>query len=205
MTPETIGGDVKKLVSTVGTNTSPIYLAIEPESYSQVNECFPAVAEKIKRDGGAQRLGWQIWKSDVIVEAEFHAVWESPDGELKDITPKQLDIHKILFLPDPKAKYIGAQVDNIRINIYGNRLVDDFIEIAKAIFRIENKGERAYQHELRLSRKEAGSRNELKGLKDNIYLMIQQGMSRNSFCFCGSRNRYKHCHGKKLVKYLNRL
>lgn len=205
MTPDSIDGDVKKLIKLLGTNTTPVYLDVTPESYSQVVECFPAIEEKIRRDGGSQELGWQIWKTEILVEAEFHAVWKSHDGELRDITPKQISIPRILFLPDPRAKYIGAQVDNIRLNITQNRLVDDFIKISKAIFRIENKESRAFEYELRLSGQEAQIYKVLKQMKEDLYFMIMQGSNRNSPCFCQSEKKYKHCHGNKLDEALNRI
>lgn len=204
MTPTEIDNDVTKLISVICPNSVPIYLTVEPERYVQVKQCFPAVAEKIRRDGGSQVLGWQIWKSDILVEAEFHAVWKPPEGTLRDITPKQLPISRILFLPDPKATYDGCQVDNIRMNISGNRLVDDFITIAKIVFAIENRGERARQHEFTLSNKEAVLYEALKRMQAEVYLMIQNGMTRNSVCFCGSHDKYKykHCHGKRLMQLI---
>ncbi|HFD31464.1 MAG TPA: zinc chelation protein SecC [Gammaproteobacteria bacterium] len=205
MTPDAIDSDVKKLIELLGTNTMPVYLDVKPEPYSQVVGCFPAVKEKISRDGGTQELGWQIWKTDIIVEAEFHAVWKSPDGKLIDITPKQISVPRILFLPAPGEKYNGSQVDNIRINITQNRLVDDFVEISKAIFRIENKGDRAFEYELKLNGQEAHIHETLNQMKTALYVMIMQGLSRNSPCFCQSGKKYKHCHGNKLDKALNRI
>ncbi len=205
MTPDILDDNVQKLITLLDTNTDPIYLDIIPEPYSRVVECFPSVKEKIKKDGGSLELGGQIWKSEILVEAEFHAVWKSPDGELRDITPKQIDIPKILFLPDPRAKYIGSQVDNIRINITKNRLVDDFIEISKAIFRIVNKGNRAFEYELALSGQEAETYKTLQQMKHALQLMTIQGFNRNSPCFCHSGKKYKHCHGHKLDKVLSRI
>lgn len=205
ITPSKIDDDVKKLINMICPGSKPIYLLVEPESYAEVCECFPAVGEKIRRDGGSQQLGWQIWKTGIIMEAEFHVVWKSPSGELKDITPKQMAVQQILFLPDPKVKYEGAQVDNIRINISGNQIVDDFIEVSKAIFRIQNKGQRAFQHKIELAEDEANVYEMLNTLRETISLMVLQGKSKNSPCFCGNRNKYKHCHGKNLGENLNRL
>jgi hypothetical protein len=205
MTPTEVDTDVKKLISIVYPDSVPMFLAVEPESYAQANECFPAVAEKIKRDGGSQALGWQIWKSTMLIEAEFHAVWRSEEGLLKDITPKQIPISKILFLPDSRATYNGSQTDNVRINISDNPIVDDFIKIAKAIFRIENKGEKAFQQEVRLEGKEAAVYNFLKKTQVGVYFLAQNGTTRNGRCFCGNRDKYKHCHGKKLLETLKSL
>ena len=170
-----------------------------------MTECFPAVAEKIKRDGGSQVIGWQIWKSAILIEAEFHAVWKSSEGVLTDITPKQIPNSRILFLPDPKAEYIGAQTDNVRINISGNPIVDDFIEIAKAQFRILNKGNRAMERKVTLSGKEAVIYEALNKVRAGIYLMALNGATRNSRCFCGRPEKYKHCHGKGLIDALRSL
>jgi hypothetical protein len=205
MTPTEIDADVKKLISIVCPNSVPMFLTVEPEAYAQVTECFLAIVEKIKRDGGSQVLGWQIWKSTMLVEAEFHAVWRSEEGLLKDITPKQIPISRILFLPDSRATYNGSQVDNIRINISGNPIVNDFIEIAKAVFRIENKGERAYQRQVQLEGKESAAYDFLKNTGAGVYFLAQNGKTRNGRCFCGSHDKYKHCHGKKLLEVLRSL
>jgi hypothetical protein len=205
LTPSEIDSDVERIIQKINTGTRPIFLDVVPEPYARVVECFPAVEEKIRRDGGMQQIGWQIWKSDILVEAEFHAVWCSPDGCFFDITPKQVLINRILFLPDPNATYRGCQVDNIRLNTTDNRLVDDFIKIAEAIFRLENKGERAMQHQIKLSEQESQLHQALHQTKTAIYLMLRSGLSRNSLCFCQSGRRYKRCHGEGLVDMLDRI
>lgn len=96
-------------------------------------------------------------------------------------------------------------MDNIRINITENRLVDDLIEISKAIFRIENKGDRALEYKLKLSGQEAQLYETLSQIKSELYIMIMQKSNRNSPCFCQSGNKYKHCHGNKLHKALKRI
>lgn len=205
MTPSEIDSDVERLVQEVGAGTRPIFVDVVPEPYANVVECFPAVEEKIRRDGGGQQIGWQIWKTEILVEAEFHAVWVSPDGQCVDITTKQVPTDRILFLPDPKAKYHGCQVDNVRLNITDNRLVDDFINVSEAIFRLENEGERAMQHEISLSGQEAQLYQALRQTKAAIYFMLQQRQSRNSPCFCDSGIKYKRCHGNGLADVLGRI
>lgn len=121
MTPLEIDDDIRRLISLIGVETTPIYVGLSPEPYARVSECFPSVAEKMARDGGAQVLGWQLWKTAILAEGEFHALWRSPAGVLVDITPKQIPVERILFLPDPQTKYVGAQVDNVRLNITNNR------------------------------------------------------------------------------------
>lgn len=203
--PELADEHVKELTMIVCPESKPIYVNVEPESFAEVNECFPAVEKKIEKDGGSRVLGWQIWKTKILIEAEFHAIWKSIGGKLIDITPKQIQFPRILFLSDSKAKYNCVQVDNIRLNISGNRLVDDFIEIAKAIYKMENKGERAFQYEVSFSGKESQIYQNLKKIQVGLSLMIQNGKSRNSSCFCESRSKYKHCCGKFISKQLKSL
>lgn len=202
--PQTIDDNVKRLIKRITTTNKPIYLDVTPESYAEINECIPAVNQKIEKDGGSVQLGWQIWQTpNIMIEAEFHAVWKSPDGTFKDITPKSENIRRILFIPDSKAKYNGALRNNIRLNISGNKLVDDFIRICNAIYKLTNKGERAYKNKIRLSNEESDVHQMLNKVKELVSTMINNGSSRNSPCICGSGDKYKHCHGNLLDDVLS--
>lgn len=203
MTPERIDHDIARLISQLNSTEKPVFVTHRPEQYAQVNECFPAVEKMIAINQGAMCLGWQIWRTNLLVEAEFHAVWRSPQGELIDITPKPRKLQHILFLPMPRAKYDGAQVDNVRLNITGNKVVDDFVSVCEAIFKIENKGERAYQYGLRLVGMERERHAFLQELRVHLEIMASQGLTNRSLCFCGSESKYKHCHGKALKSALN--
>jgi hypothetical protein len=91
-------------------------------------------------NGGKQYNGWAIWEwPKVFIEAEFHCVWESPEGKLIDLTPDDLQLDKILFLPQPKKQYRGCQVNNIRKPLSGDKDVHRFIELAGKRFAERNK------------------------------------------------------------------
>lgn len=205
MTPKKIDHDIARLITQLNSTEQPVFVIHRPEQHAQVNECFPAVEKMVSINQGAMCLGWQIWKTSLLVEAEFHAVWRSPQGELIDITPKPIKLQNILFLPMPHAIYDGAQVDNVRLNITGNNIVDDFITACEAIFKIENKGERAYQYELHLTGMEEKIHAFLQELRVHLEVMASQGLTKRSPCFCGSELKYKHCHGKALESALNAL
>ena len=88
-TPPEITRAVRRLTESVVRGAEPVYLDVQPEADAIVHECFPNVQAKVARDGGQMRCGWQLWEwPHVLVEAEFHAVWVSPAGELVDISPK---------------------------------------------------------------------------------------------------------------------
>lgn len=201
--PSEITKEIELLISKIGSKEKPVYVTCRPNPSSPQNECFPLVAARVKAEGGERVLGWQIWQGQLLVEAEFHAVWKTPTGELLDITPKSQPFKQIFFLAVPRAKYEGKQINNIRLNITGNPLVDEFISVHDAVFRIENKGDRAFEYQLSLSGKEANAHHKLSAAKPMLEMMALQGYTRNSACPCGSGEKYKICHGKIVKKFVN--
>jgi len=204
--PEKIDHRIASLVEEIGVSEKPLYIDVTPEPYAEVKECFSAVNRKVSRDGGNCQLGWQVWQiPDIMIEAEFHAVWKSPQGTLVDITPKSKPISRILFIPDCNSNYDGAQRNNIRLNVSGNRLVDDFIRTSNAIHNLMNKGQRAYQRECDLSDDEALTYQLLMNIKDMILKMAVAGKNINTLCICGSGKKYQFCHGRILSELLKKI
>jgi hypothetical protein len=188
---------LKQLVDKMRLVAKPVLVPIRPSAESTVNECFPNVERQIASFGGTQILGWQIWKTKNLIEAEFHAIWKTVNDELIDITPKIVSMNEILFVEDQEYLYEGMQVDNIRLNITGNLLVDDLILVSETIFEIENRGSRAYEYELSLGGDELRIWETLNLMKMQLPIMLGKGLTRNQRCFCGA-NKYKKCHGKFL-------
>lgn len=185
---------VAGLVHQLVPEGKPVYIDVTPVRFAKVKGCFPAVLEQMRQHGGAMVSGWQLWESSVILEAEYHAVWQAPDGVLHDITPKELPIERILFLPDPARPYNGASRDNIRLNISGNPLVDAEIAIAEALFAVENCGARAYQCEVTLTHQEAAARDFLIKQRGPLAAMILRKLTVDSPCYCKSRQPFRACH-----------
>jgi len=103
----------------------------------------------IRNKGGSIQYGWQIWETlpNLMVEAEFHAVWKDGNGVFHDITQKSLpNIKQILFLPDHSRKYLGKQIDNVRIPLQDEVLIKQFIENAEKYFEATNRGALANYH-----------------------------------------------------------
>ena len=194
----------------------PVVVPVSPAPYAKINDCFPSVKEKINRDGGSMLLGWTLRNENFLMIADFHAVWKSPCGELLDVTPKGIlnprgenlivPTDKISFVFAPHAKYEGQQVNSVYLNISGNPLVDDFIDCAHYMFRIENKGSRATQHgEIEIFGAEGAEYNSVRFIKTSLARMMHAGIqSSRSPCFCGSGNRYRNCHRKILYGILKK-
>jgi uncharacterized protein YchJ len=205
MTPATIDKDVKQLVMKVDPTHEPLYVHIKPEQGAEALDCFRVVEQKVKTAGGRIVYGWQVWKTPHLIEAECHAVWENPKGDLIDITPKQLPVTRILFLEDENVQYQGKQIDNIRLNISGNDLVDDLITVSEENFAFLNRGERADVHELSLNHEQKRHLDYIQMMQYMISAMLGQKATRNSPCFCGNMKKYSECHGENLLQKLREV
>ncbi|MDC7699567.1 hypothetical protein [Vogesella indigofera] len=144
--PKSDNQRVKQLAASLSAE-SLMTVPCQPLPDKPVLECFRIVPEQVQAHGGKQVTGWTIWEwPNVLIEAEFHAVWQRPDGTLVDITPRTQSFESILFLPDPKKVYRGRQVDNVRRALSDSLLVNRLIQASEELFRAMNKGDLADQH-----------------------------------------------------------
>lgn len=129
-----------------------------------------------------------------MVEAIFHAVWESPDGRTVDVTPQGIPVARVMFIPDPSIRYEGRQIPNVRLNISGMIAVDHLIRFNELKFAIQNVGERAEQHAIMITPMEANALQWLETYRDAMSGALSAGMTDDSPCFCDSGRPYRHCH-----------
>lgn len=184
----------------------PVFLRVQPRAGAKANGCVEAVNAAINDFGGQIVYGWQIWQTEIITEAEFHAVWRATDGTVLDVTPKAIPgIGHILFAEDPTIRYIGRQIENVRINNTGNALLDDMIQINEARFRMMNAGGRADETRVVLQGEEKEIYAYLGIIQINIETYIKEGGSTATECYCGSGGRYYECHGDDLKATLLQL
>jgi hypothetical protein len=140
-TPNTIGPSVEALRKELHLQEEPIWIPVQSRSDSKPADCFCDVKHQIAEFGGSAIYGWQIWEwPRIMIEAEFHAVWNSPDEEILDVSVKPDGENRILFLPDPNRTYEGRQIDNVRVALWKNNLVHAFIGTSKQIFEVREKG-----------------------------------------------------------------
>ena len=110
LTPQALTDVVLRFCRRVNAAVSPVFVPIVPGPNAKVNECFPNVQAKIAVDGGGFENGWQIWEwPNVYIEAEFHSVWVSAQGDRVDVTPKPIPMDRILFVSDPSRSYAEKQ------------------------------------------------------------------------------------------------
>lgn len=85
---------------------APVYVPLVPEPDARPAYCFDNSVRQASLHGGAALYGWAIWHwPGRWFEAEHHAVWQRPDGELLDVTPQPGAPEQILFLPDPEKVF----------------------------------------------------------------------------------------------------
>jgi len=197
-TPKEIDESVADFCKEVVKDSLPYYVNVVPEPWSEANECFHNVAKKVESEGGNIIYGWQVWLwPEVFIEAEFHAIWQSPSGECIDITPKQCQSDNILFIPDSKMTYQGADVDNIRNKLSPNKLIDDFITLAKCRFQLVSGGKNGKKKEVSVPEHEL---NTLTQLHQMVFQMLKEEKTQNAMCLCNSGSKYKHCHKKNVLQ-----
>lgn len=145
--PDRISAPIRRLANRISDGTKPLYIPSRPDAKAIELDCFENVRKKIESDGGSSIYGWNVWFcAGILIEAEFHSVWKSPAGEMLNVTPLPIETDRILFIPDPKRKYEGVQVDNIRIALQKNPLIKEYIQLHQRMFKIMNRGDLAHQH-----------------------------------------------------------
>lgn len=144
---ETSSGLVDSIKSVRGISLEALYVDVMAFPGCRENDCFANVEMVAKARGGKRVLGWAIWElPQVYGEAEFHAVWQDPKGNLYDVNPRQYPAKRVLFLEDPSAIYEGRRVDNIRIAISEKAGVRNFLDACRDEFELINQGDRAGIH-----------------------------------------------------------
>lgn len=138
---------VQAFCSKLATGSESRLVDCRPLPGQPFNECLSIVEQQVARHGGQQLTGWAIWEvPGLFIEAEFHAIWQQPSGQLACLTPRPQWFPRILFVPDPARKYAGRQIDNIREPLVRDRDVIRFLYLFRRRFEILNEGDLANQH-----------------------------------------------------------
>ena len=195
-----------KLIEKIGSKPPPQRIRVIAEQYAEPDDCFNNVLRKIEIDNGSIIYGWKIFRSQILIEAEKHAIWKSDNGELIDITPDNFFPNEIFFIEDDTDwKYEGNYEVNIIINTTNNPLVDDFILLSKTIMKLKQTGERNSKKELIMLKPIADVINFLSLDKYEREKFIYSNKSIDSLCYCNSGNKYKDCHGLYLKESFKEL
>jgi len=200
--PNTITPEVLRLRDRINPDSVPIFVPIEPSAEAIKQECFPNVIAHVEKYGGRAITGWSVGSiPGILIEGEFHCVWETPQGNFVDITPVDSRSGLTLFIPDPASSYSGGVENNIRLPLSNDQLILDFIAGNEILYRIWNTGEEKFQRGY--TQDELDSKQQL---LDPVYKqlaligqMLHLGKNQKSPCECGSTLNYLACHGRTFM------
>jgi len=193
--PKKLFPHVLDFCKSISPSSEPLYISPTPTDKDEPNECPINVQRHISEKGGQEVLGWQIWEwYGVMIEAEFHMLWRTTSNELKDVTPKNIAVKSILFLPDESLHYEDKQIDNIRQPLIKDKRLDEFIKNTDEIFEFHNKDDRAEMKEIPFSGDEILKLQSISLRQQELIQIISQSKpERNNLCRCGSGKKYKKC------------
>ena len=118
MSPKKINTTNSSIVAFLGLNPSAAILLKyrKPNSFiSEPDNCHINVWVQCDKHGGKPQYGWIIGQDlkNNFLEARFHSVWLSPEGELIDLTPRNDNEKRIMFLPDPERVIMLSEYKNM--------------------------------------------------------------------------------------------
>lgn len=188
---------------TPNESRAPSFVPNLVSTQSSAGNCFNNVAQHQANHGGSIQYGWCIWETPgILLQAEFHAVWKTPDGKLVDITPHNQNLRDghILFLVDSVRVYEGVRVNNIRIPLLDAPIVTAYLDAQNALFA-------ETQHYMNDQRQKLNTETQrhdavqqvnkvLKQFEDShlaLERLIKKRFPRNDPCPCGSGLKAKKC------------
>lgn len=193
-TPNKVTDKIMELCSRIVPDAVPEYVPVAAQEWGLPSECFPNVQKMVREHGGQQVNGWAIWQwANILVEAEAHSVWRSPEGKFVDITPHDNGEREILFLHDAGMVYSGQSIGNVRLAITGSPLAAELVNLGNKIDSVMC----SYAPGTEISLSELRSRLlPLKERREAIVEMLNQKAGRNDLCPCQSGLKYKKCCGR---------
>lgn len=194
--PKKLTKKIEKLCCEINPEAQPVYIPIDNEALVDGDaDCVEMVARKMMMDGGNFQFGWAIWEwPDVMLEAEFWAVWVNTDGQLVDVTPRGRG-RNLLFIIDNKTKFEGKPIDSILKPLIEHPLVLEYIDINKKIWQQFDALTEAGKSDIEICEILASVIDKKDALEREIEETISGGVGRNDLCPCGSGKKFKNCCG----------
>jgi hypothetical protein len=157
---------------------APLWVPVRPTPGAVEAHDLTALKSHIASHGGRVQYGWTLWEhAGWFLEAEFHPLWSSPQGELIEISPERAaaGLTRVLFLPAGTRSFQGEDIPNRFYALSTSPDVVSVVQHAEYLATLRSEG--------RTQARKA--------------LVSQAGGSpgRNDPCPCGSGVKYKKCCG----------
>lgn len=136
-TPQVMSQEIGKFCEGIVPGGIPVFVPVRPAPGAEEGGCHTNVADHVKENGGEAVFGWIVWQSRILLNAEAHCNWRSPQGEMIDITPKLPREAKVLFLPDSNMKWEGRLIPCRRAVRFDSPKVHDLVRLLEESERIQ--------------------------------------------------------------------
>lgn len=193
---------IQKLFDKINSEFEEEIIPVIPEKYAKNRHCLYNVEQKIKNDGGTVCFGWSIYQSEDLCEAEKHVVWENSKGDLIDVTPNEVGLKQIMFLPDNRYKNVDEL--NVRINLSDSKAIDTLISLFSIDHQLYLDYAKKNENGFTMPNDVKRIQDEVKNIIDFYQHYIGKGVKRYTKCYCGSNKSYNNCHSNITIKELNR-
>lgn len=183
-----IDENVKRFCNNYINKNELLYVDVIPDKDAKIHNCFYNVDGVIKKHGGFKIYGWAIWKwSNILIEAEAHAIWRREDGKYIDVTPHENIVNEILFVPDLEMEYRGTIIKSKRMALTNSPDVKKLIQLSEYIENIifTSVGD-TYELPINIVQEQ-----------QKLINQFNTVVNRNDPCPCNSGLKYKKCCGKQ--------
>ena len=203
-TPTAITESIQKFSNSLASTEVPVLVAVRSGKKDDLGDCFVNVQKMVESRGGEIVYGWAIFElPKLLLEAQFHAVWRAPDGELVDVTKTDDKAQTTLFLADNKLAYEGKIIPSRQLALSDDCSVARLIIASQAVWEHQAKfqvdmgddqvGFTEQEHVNEHHRLEELRLSALNRLFDTLAGAAK--VSRSQPCSCGSGKKYKKCCG----------
>ncbi len=188
-TPPRVTWGALKVVA-LAKGEKPSFVPVEPSAQAVANECFDAVRAVVEEEGGEMVLGWRVWEAPrVYVEAEYHAVWRDPGGNLRDVSRTEGE-EQILFSVDPEMRWKGRPIDSVRFALTSDPIAKELFACMERKFAYRSShgnGLVSVPVDVVRGFELASSQAEL------FYRLVHARRDRNDRCYCGTGKSFRDC------------
>jgi hypothetical protein len=204
-TPAEITEVIREICTKVSSH-EPVFVPVRPGEGCEKRDCHRNVPQVIESHGGDMVTGWIVWETPGFgLEFEFHAIWQSPDGDWCDVTPQADGETQILFLPDPEKQFdftgetlhynrcfpLSDDPDVVQLVAYQQQFVERQMRVSTEI-RLGKKPPSAYADLFRAMLTETIP-DHLPAPLDDLLSRQSPRTGRNDPCYCGSGKKFKKC------------
>ena len=205
---------VTLIESKLGLPGTAVVVPFEPMPKPKAREryCFENVRDMVREHGGEILCGWVVWQhGEFFVEAEHHAVWQKPSGQLACVTPQTPPEKALTFIPDPSAVYdfdTRLLTKNIRVALINDSRLEKAFKLLDRQTDLLNAGQRRDSNSVLLAGDDVYLYDALNMQKTTLLMQVMmsngssphphdltKNVGRNDPCPCASGKKFKKCHG----------